>query len=120
MCFNNIFTIFTMLLQYIRKLRVHNVSTICSQGTGLQYFYNMFARRVFYNNFLNISTITLFPRSILFTIYIHRGDGVPGSPLFLRYNSLYYTLSLSAGNWDYLYYWLLRQELFYSLLGKGG
>ena len=46
---------FTMLLKYVRKAHVYNTFTICSQGTcftivftiHLQYFYNMFARRVF-------------------------------------------------------------------------
>ena len=64
--------VFTTILQKVRKARIHNP----------------FAKRVFYNNFYNVHTDTLLPRSYSFIYNIHtRGIGVAGSPLFLRYNS---------------------------------
>ena len=55
--------------------------------------------------------ILCFPVLILFFYSIHTQGkmGVVGSPLFLRYNSFYYALSLSASNWGYLYFSLLWQ-----------
>ena len=62
---------FTTILQQVRKVCIHNP----------------FATRVFYSNFYNIRTDTVFPVLILlFAIYIHRGIRVVGSPLFFRYN----------------------------------
>ena len=79
-----------MVLQYL-----YNSFTICSQGACLQYFYNMFTRRVFtiflqyarkarvynmfarcvfYNNFHNVHTDTLFPRSYSFLQYTYTGE----------------------------------------------
>ena len=79
----------------------------------------MFASHVFYNNFHNVSTNTLFPRSILFTIYIHRGTWGSGLTFISSLQFFYYSLSVSASNWDYLYYWLLLQENLLLSFGGG-
>ena len=65
--------VFTIVLQKVRKTRVHNP----------------FAKHVFYNNFHNVHTDTLFPCSYSFIYNIHTQGklGVAGSPLFLRYIS---------------------------------
>ena len=78
----------------------------------------MFARRVFYNSFHNIFRIALFTMFLqmlcfpvlFFLQYAYRGeDGGSGLTFIYSLQFLYYSLSLSASNWDYLYYLLLRQ-----------
>ena len=119
MCFNNIFTIF---LQYFYNMFTRRVFTIlckCSQGACLQY--SMFARRVSYNNFHNVSTNTV--SLFLFFFYnIHtREDEGSGLTFISLLQFFYYALSLSASNWGYLYFSLLWQgNSFSSLLGEGG
>ena len=97
----------SILLQYVRKVRV----------------YNMFAKCVFYNNFHNVSTNTLFPRSYSFFLqYTYTGeDGGSRLTFISSLQFFYYALSLSASNWGYHYFSLLWQgNSFYSLLGEGG
>ena len=99
---------FTTILQKVRKARIHNP----------------FAKRVFYNNFYNIHTDTLFPVLILlFTIYIHWELG-SGLTFILSLQFFCYVLNLSASNGRYLYFLLLWQGnsffFSYSLLGREG
>ena len=84
--------------------------------------YNTFAKRVLYNNFHNVHTDTLFPRSYSFIYNIHtQGKWGSGLTFISSLQFFYYVLSLSASNWGYLYFLLLWQgNSFYSLLGKEG
>ena len=98
---------FTTILQKVRKARIHNP----------------FTKRVFYNNFYNVPTDTLFPRSYSFIyniLYIHRWNWGSGLTFISLLQFFCYVLSLSASNGSYLYFLLLWQgNSFYFLLRMG-
>ena len=87
-------------------------------------FYNVFTLFSFYKYFFTLiqGSYTMFPRSlfILFTMYIHGKMGVAGSPLFIRYEFLFFSKVYLPATGIYLYYSLLRQGISLILLGKGG
>ena len=68
MCFNKGFTIF---LQFFYNMLATRVFTIVLQWVRKAHVYNTFAKRVFYNNFHNVHTDTLFPYSYSFIYNIH-------------------------------------------------
>ena len=98
--------VFTTILQKVRKARIHN----------------LFAKRVFYNNFYNVHRDTLFPRSYSFINNRHtQGELGSGFTFISSLQFFYYVLRLSASNGSYLYFLLLWQRnSFYFLLGRKG
>ena len=70
--------------------------------------YNIFTLLSFYKYLFTLIQVsyTMFPRSlfILFTMYIHRGKWGSGFTFIYSLQFLILFLSLTACNWDYLYY----------------
>ena len=117
---NNGFTMFHNNMFAKRRFTI--ISTIGSQGA-----YSQSVRKArILQQLLQYSHRCSVPcsYSFLFTIYIHRGNWVAGSPLFFRYEFFCCILILSASNGNYLYFLLLWQGnsflFFYSLLGREG
>ena len=88
-------------------------------------FYNVFRLFSFYKYLFHLNSrflhyVSPFSFYSFYNVHTQGKAGVAGSPLFICYEFLFFFLSLSASNWDYLYYSLLRQGISFILMGKGG
>ena len=121
MCFNNSFTIFVQYFYNIFARRVFTTFTTCSQGACFPIVFTIFLAERFSQCFYKYSVSPFYS----FLQYTYTGeDGGSGLTFIYSLRFLHYSLSLSASNWDYLYYSLLRQGnsliLFWGREGNWG
>ena len=69
---NNVFKLcFYNILQFFYNMLAKRMFTTILQKVRKACIHNLFAKRMFYNNFHNVHTDTLFPRSYSFIYNIH-------------------------------------------------